>query len=86
MLVMYIQPRKLNQNAYIERVNRTVRDELLDQRLFTTLDDVRETIHWWMIEYNEQRPHDALDDLTPLETHHSALVRRSAMLPAIRSA
>lgn len=67
MAIQYIQPGKPNQNAYIERFNRTFRDELLDQHLFTTLDDVREATHWWMIEYNEERPHDALDDLTPME-------------------
>ena len=67
MAIQYIQPGKPNQNAYIERFNRTYREELLDQHLFQSLSDVREATHWWMIEYNEERPHDALDDLTPLE-------------------
>jgi len=67
MAIQYIQPGKPNQNAYIERFNRTFREEVLDQHLFLRLDDVREAAHWWMIEYNEQRPHDSLDDLTPLE-------------------
>lgn len=31
------------------------------------LEDVREAAWWWMIEYNEQRPHDSLDGLTPIE-------------------
>lgn len=67
MAIQYIQPGKPNQNAYIERFNRTYREEVLDQHLFLSLDDVREATHWWMIEYNEERPHDALDDMTPLE-------------------
>jgi putative transposase len=41
--------------------------ELLDLNLFRDLDGVRESTYWWMMEYNEQRPHDSLDDLTPVE-------------------
>ena len=67
MAIQYIQPGKPNQNAYIERFNRTVRDEVLDQHLFVRLDDVREAVYWWMIEYNEERPHDSLANLTPAE-------------------
>lgn len=67
MAIQYIQPGKPNQNAYIERFNRTMRNELLDQHLFVRLEDVREASYWWMLEYNEERPHDSLGDLTPVE-------------------
>lgn len=67
MSIRYIQPGEPNQNAYIERFNRTYRNELLDLYRFQNLDEVREATYWWMIEYNEQRPHDSLDDLTPAE-------------------
>ncbi len=67
MAIQYIQPGKPNQNAYVERFNRTYREELLDQHLFRSLDDVREATYWWMLEYNEERPHDSLGDLTPAE-------------------
>jgi putative transposase len=67
MAIQYIQPGKPNQNAFIERFNRTLRDELLDAHLFTRLDDVREAAYWWMLEYNEERPHDSLGGIPPLQ-------------------
>ncbi len=45
LTIQYIQPGKPNQNGYIERFNRTFREELLDQHLFVNLDDVREAIY-----------------------------------------
>jgi putative transposase len=72
MAIQYIQPGKPNQNAYVERFNRTLRDELLDQHLFARLEDVREAVYWWMLEYNEDRPHDSLGDLTPAEYAQTA--------------
>ena len=67
MAIQYIQPCKPNQNAYIERFNRTFREEVLDQHLFLRLEDVREAAWWWMLEYNEEQPHDSLGELTPVE-------------------
>ena len=68
----YIQPGKPNQNAYIERFNRTFREEVLDQHLFARLEDVREAAHWWIIDYNEQRPHASLGNMTPSEYRQQA--------------
>ena len=55
------------QNAYIERFNRTYRDEVLNIYVFNTLSQAREIATDWMKQYNEEQPHDALDDLTPSE-------------------
>lgn len=62
-----IQRGKPTQNSYIERFNRTYRDELLDLYLFRTLREVRQMTEEWMVRYNNERPHDSLNDMTPAE-------------------
>ncbi len=63
--IRYIQPGKPNQNAFVERFNKTYRDEILDSYLFEDLEQVREISYQWQIKYNERRPHDALGSLPP---------------------
>jgi putative transposase len=55
------------QNAYIERFNRTYRDELLDLYIFTHLNELIEMTDDWIKPYNTERPHDSLNDMTPTE-------------------
>jgi len=63
----FIEPGKPAQNAYIERFNRTFREDVLDAYLFTTLREARQIAAGWLEDYNGVRPHAALGDLTPLE-------------------
>jgi putative transposase len=63
----YIRPGKPMQNAYIERFNRTYREEVLDMYIFSRLSEVRQRTETWIQEYNYQRPHESLDDVPPGE-------------------
>lgn len=56
MAIQYIQPGKPNQNAFIERLNRSYREEVLAPYLFARLDDVREATWRFLIDDNEHRP------------------------------
>jgi putative transposase len=61
----YIQPGKPDQNAYIERFNRTYREEVLNAYVFEDLDQVRRISVEWLQVYNEERSHEALGSMPP---------------------
>jgi len=63
--IEHIQPGQPQQNAYVERYNRTVRYEWLSQYLFATLDEVQDFATRWLWEYNHERPNMALGGITP---------------------
>ncbi len=62
----FSEPGKPNQNAYIERFNRTYRDEVLDCYLFDSIEQVQDITDRWLPLNNEQRPHDSLGRVPPL--------------------
>ena len=61
-----IQRGKPQQNAYIERFNRTHRTEILAAHTFDSLAGVRELTTDWLVSYNTERPHDSLGRVPPL--------------------
>ena len=63
----YIAPGKPMQNGFVESFNGRLRDECLNEHLFTNLNEAREIIEAWRIDYNTNRPHTSLNGLTPTE-------------------
>ena len=61
----YITPGKPMQNGYVESFNGKMRDELLNETLFFSLDHARKAIAEWVEDYNTSRPHSALAYQTP---------------------
>jgi putative transposase len=63
----FVRPGKQKQKSHIGRFNRTCRDELVDPYLFRTIGEVRTMTEEWRSRYNNERPHDSLNDKTLVE-------------------
>ena len=63
----FIDPGKPTQNAFVESFNGKLRDECLNENYFLNLMHAREIIENWRLEYNSERPHSSLGNLTPWE-------------------
>jgi putative transposase len=63
--LQFIQLEKPQQNAYVERYNRTVRYDWLNQYIFETIEEVQEAATAWLWTYNNERPNMAIGGITP---------------------
>ncbi|WP_143276137.1 IS3 family transposase [Brevundimonas diminuta] len=61
----YIAPGKPTQNGFVESFNGRMRDELLNESLFFSLDHARQKVAAWALDYNTRRPHSSIGYLTP---------------------
>ena len=64
--LLYIQPGNPTQNAYIERFNRTVRQECFNMHLFTSLEQAQDLATKWLWYYNNERPHFSNNGYPPV--------------------
>ena len=67
----YLDPGKPQQNAFIESFNGSLRDELLNEESFDSLDDARRKLALWRYDYNHVRPRSSLENQTPAEARRA---------------
>lgn len=78
----YIAPGKPMQNGFIESFNGKLRDEKLNETLFTTLHQARVELAMWKNDYNHHRPHSKLGGLTPSEFAETAMSAHAMAMDA----
>jgi putative transposase len=67
----YIDPGKPQQNGLIESFNGSLRDECLNEEIFDSLTDARQTLALWRYDYNNIRPHSSLGNQTPAQARRT---------------
>lgn len=63
-MIKFIQPGKPAKNGYLQRFNRTYREEVLNMNLFYDIDYVQAITNEWLVKYNGERPHESLGNFT----------------------
>lgn len=76
----FSRPGKPMDNAMIESFNGSFRDECLNVNWFLSIEDAREKIEKWRLEYNEFQPHSSLGDLTPRQFTEQFESRKTTFL------
>jgi putative transposase len=79
----FIRPGRPMENGYTESFNGRLRDECLNVELFSDLPDARTKLAAWKTDYNENRPHGSIGNLTPIEFANQ--VRRTEGFQAFSS-
>lgn len=77
----FIEPGRPQQNCFAESFNGRFRDECLNEHWFVSIRHARKVIETWRQEYNEERPHSSLNDLTPKEFSDKFLTADSTSNP-----
>lgn len=72
--IKYIQPGKPNQNGFIERFNRTYREDILDAYIFTSLEQLQIITESWIDDYNISHPHQSLNSNSPVGFKYSRCI------------
>lgn len=72
MTLIYIQPGKPTQNAYIERFNRTARHEWFDLHEFHSIAHAQLLATQWLWQYHNERPHTAIGGIPPAQLLQAA--------------
>ncbi len=73
-----IQKGKPTQNSYVERFNRTFREDVLDMNIFENIHQVREKTEEFLEDYNNEHPHESLGNMSPIEFMNNRNQKKTA--------